>query len=565
MKKILVIVVIMILVSINVFTETNDIADAYEYPITPGTKEWKKLKSHIEMIEVSQIPENLLETMTTEGLLETVLNCPIIGDIIAFVPYQNGYNSVFRNFNGLQELSNREGLSQIILDKYYELNNTRIPENESRGIKFILKIVGIEMIISQDYIIDNLNVEQKIFLLRETIKRYESTNDGLGYSTSFKKSSFNIIDKVLLSLNYKPYIELLSLDENQNLKLQVSQFGYSIQKITIMLIDQAKRRIVEFDKGEIDNEKIMPMKLIFSELPDDYPKELDELFEFFYNTVMFVSDFDYEPTDFYDWFYARKTGEYLDNIPISKKIHLKYLFWLAKNTIPLYFAEYLSINMKKPIDNITEEELISMSILPRKFWEGHLKHPSPNTPSPGGIITLITKSITSQYPEKLNFLIGSVNVFIKCKITEEEFVERIYKGEKNNTFPTHYIKVKVLDSIGEEFIDEEIIIVVTYRPDSKEIPDIIQKGKEYMIPLSSLFSESVYDDKFTFCGSVINDNLSFFAPITRIYPLNDGKYRLHYRYYEDDALGKDSVSYEEFKNVVEAEIDFLKSFSSIGE
>ena len=43
---------------------------------------------------------------------------------------------------------------------------------------------------------------------------------------------------------------------------------------------------------QIDRNKIMPKKLIFSELPDDYPKELDELFEFFFDTVMFVSDFD---------------------------------------------------------------------------------------------------------------------------------------------------------------------------------------------------------------------------------------------------------------------------------
>jgi len=255
MKKILVIVVIMILVSINIFTETNEISDAYEYPITPGTKEWKKLKSHIEMIEVSIIPENQLKTMSTEGLLETVLNCPIIGDIIAFAPYQNGYNSVFRNFNGLQELANREGLSQIILEKYYELNNTIIPENEPNGIKFILKIVGLEMIISQDYIIDNLNVEQKIFLLREAIKRYESTNDGLGYSTSFKKSSFNVIDKVLLSLNYQPFIEVLSLEENLNLRYLVNEHGYSFQEITNILNVQAKRYISEFDEGVFDNEK----------------------------------------------------------------------------------------------------------------------------------------------------------------------------------------------------------------------------------------------------------------------------------------------------------------------
>lgn len=254
-KKIFLIATLMMLVSISVFAGKNDISDAYEYPIVPGTKEWKEIQSHTEMVEVSQIPENLLSKMTTEGLLETVLNCPVLGEIMAFSTYQQGYNSVCKNFNGLQELSNREDLSQIILEKYYELNNTIKPENKSLRMKFNVKIIGIEMIISQDFVIKNLNDEQKIILLQETIKRYESTSDGLGYSTPWKKSTFYIIDKTMLSLNYQPYIELLSLDENQNLKHKVSQFGYSFQKITDMLIEQAKKCSSEFEKRGVNNEK----------------------------------------------------------------------------------------------------------------------------------------------------------------------------------------------------------------------------------------------------------------------------------------------------------------------
>lgn len=250
MKKILFIGVLMLIVSVSVYAEA---LDTYEYTIVPGTKEWKDLNSHFEMIEVSQIPENQLKTMSSEGLLETVLNCPILGDIIAFVPYQNGYNSIFNNFNGLQELSNREGLSQMVLDKYYKLNNTIIPENKSSRVKFNSKIIGIEMIISQNYIIDNLNDEQKKFLLTETIKRYESTNDGLGYSTPFKKSIFYIIDKVLLSLSYQPYIEILSLEENQNLKNLVNEHGYNFQEIRDILIVQARNCIVELNNGNCDN------------------------------------------------------------------------------------------------------------------------------------------------------------------------------------------------------------------------------------------------------------------------------------------------------------------------
>ena len=46
------------------------ITEAYEYPVVPGMEEWKKLKSLPEMAEACQIPEDILDSMTTEALMQ---------------------------------------------------------------------------------------------------------------------------------------------------------------------------------------------------------------------------------------------------------------------------------------------------------------------------------------------------------------------------------------------------------------------------------------------------------------------------------------------------------------
>lgn len=83
------------------------ITTPYEFPIQPGTDEWKKLKSHTEKVDVCQIPNNILENMTTEALAETVINYPLSADMFAYSSPNKGFQQVYSVFNGLQELASR--------------------------------------------------------------------------------------------------------------------------------------------------------------------------------------------------------------------------------------------------------------------------------------------------------------------------------------------------------------------------------------------------------------------------------------------------------------------------
>lgn len=86
----------------------------YEYPIKPGTEEWKLITNRIERAEKCQIPEDILSRMTTEALAKTVLEYPFMVDMYAWNTTSVGYQVIKSEFNGLQELEMRpDGLETL--------------------------------------------------------------------------------------------------------------------------------------------------------------------------------------------------------------------------------------------------------------------------------------------------------------------------------------------------------------------------------------------------------------------------------------------------------------------
>lgn len=90
------------------------IKEPYTYPVLPGTEEWLALEDTSARREACQIPEDILKRLTTEALLETVLEYPFFSDVSAYNQARWGYNAVKKRFNGLQELSTRKDLAEVV-------------------------------------------------------------------------------------------------------------------------------------------------------------------------------------------------------------------------------------------------------------------------------------------------------------------------------------------------------------------------------------------------------------------------------------------------------------------
>ncbi len=170
----------------------------WDYPVKPGSKEWKELKFHQEMVDVCQIPANLLSTISTEELAELCLNYPLFFTMKAFNNLQEGFNQVSTEFNGFQELFRRADAGVILLAIYKKCDPESIQTIKDLIVQGLQKqrIFFIEFILSQQVIIEKLSDSGKKALLSETILMIEEKTEA-SFSTFNKQATSLIAVRVL--------------------------------------------------------------------------------------------------------------------------------------------------------------------------------------------------------------------------------------------------------------------------------------------------------------------------------------------------------------------------------
>ena len=107
----------------------------YEYPVRPGMDAWAQYQSLEEQIEACQVPEELLSAMTTEALVETVADYPLLVNILAYSNPGDGDAGIIRGAgdvmgycNALKELSRRPDALPAVQVKQAELEQDESPE-----------------------------------------------------------------------------------------------------------------------------------------------------------------------------------------------------------------------------------------------------------------------------------------------------------------------------------------------------------------------------------------------------------------------------------------------------
>lgn len=91
----------------------------YEFPVVPGTQEWIDLGDTFARRKACEVPDELLEHMTTEALLLTVLDHPFLSDMYAFNSIEQGYVTVRRRSADLREFERRPDYLDV-LSQYCE-------------------------------------------------------------------------------------------------------------------------------------------------------------------------------------------------------------------------------------------------------------------------------------------------------------------------------------------------------------------------------------------------------------------------------------------------------------
>lgn len=159
------------------FTEAKNnhhnpvIAKSYDFPVKPGSNEWKNLSSKEEKLKLTQIPENDLKNLSTSDLIETVLNYPLISDLFVFDSYEQGFKAVSSNFNGLSELVKREDAGTHLIQAYSELKSSQKKKKVSDETR--IKLMVLEILLTQNEFASKLTPEELESFHAETKNKIE--------------------------------------------------------------------------------------------------------------------------------------------------------------------------------------------------------------------------------------------------------------------------------------------------------------------------------------------------------------------------------------------------------
>lgn len=138
----------------------------YDYPIDVLDDEWKEFTSVVEMREVTQIPDEVLSSISTKELISLIIDYPLLSEINAFDTLEDGYAHLKENFNGIQEIVTREDAFEELLAAYE--NYTIITD----------RMIDYEEICTHDDYVDEINA-----MMQDDYYRALILEDGLVLET----------------------------------------------------------------------------------------------------------------------------------------------------------------------------------------------------------------------------------------------------------------------------------------------------------------------------------------------------------------------------------------------
>jgi hypothetical protein len=162
------------------------------------------------------MPIDIAKCISTEGLIESILNYPFVGLISAGTTEQYGYVLLKSKYKGLSELERRGDRGKCLLQKY----QVRDPLNFDKSwvdVKiggYIITETYLEVILGQYTNLRDLDTKdfKNMFLRSLEVYDLEKTEpDYYGYfGLSF--STVNVA-RMMLIRNYEPFVSLYNTDE----------------------------------------------------------------------------------------------------------------------------------------------------------------------------------------------------------------------------------------------------------------------------------------------------------------------------------------------------------------
>ena len=210
-KPILVIAALALTMNFAACAQKNqyyNVDEPYDFPVTSYDEEWDEFETKVEAELSCQIPEEILKEMTTEALLETVLNYPFLIDYVAYDRYYDAAEKFMRTFNGFEELLSRDDLTAVLLKAYGE---SALQKDADAGIadeeytdsqdpepylKDYWRIPYLEFLIAYDHVANDNYTEDEETMLEALLSEKNSEREKSGL---YSENS-NIYEQFMMQL-----------------------------------------------------------------------------------------------------------------------------------------------------------------------------------------------------------------------------------------------------------------------------------------------------------------------------------------------------------------------------
>jgi hypothetical protein len=173
----------------------------YEFP-----NNWREKENPAERKEALQIPENILHEIPTTQLLDICVVYPYLIDILFFSNFQDGFEKLVDEFNGLKELLHRNDAKYVVLNKYISMvaNPTFFNDyTSSQKGGYSFKLFFIEILLSQREILSEFNnSDTKAVLIKSYNMLQEKHDNRQVYGEFGKTSSFLLMARLIHKEKY---------------------------------------------------------------------------------------------------------------------------------------------------------------------------------------------------------------------------------------------------------------------------------------------------------------------------------------------------------------------------
>ncbi|GHS88065.1 hypothetical protein FACS1894201_09490 [Bacteroidia bacterium] len=185
-----------------------DVADKYIYPIVPGMTEWRS----INMYEYCQLPDSILHSISTTGLIRSFLDTPYSLHFQSVVSSSTAevvvFDSIYSKHNSVQELLSRNDAANSLI-AYYDaicfdcLNSLDVEVRWNFGAQ----MTALEFLFAKQEILNQCSSQEKKNIVKLLLDKYELyPKEGSRRITA--------MGLVMYKSDYLPIIQYYDRDEN---------------------------------------------------------------------------------------------------------------------------------------------------------------------------------------------------------------------------------------------------------------------------------------------------------------------------------------------------------------